>query len=398
MPRRILTLNAGSSSIKFALFSGQDGQPLAELARGQVEGIGAIPHLVASAPGGGELAHRAYAEGEIADHHAATDAILDLIDTEFPGSVVDAVGHRVVHGGAEHAAPLRLQPDTLAELERLIPLAPLHQPHNLEGIRAAQRAFPRAVQVACFDTAFHRRHDWVNDTYALPRSFYDSGVRRYGFHGLSYEYIAEEMAKLFPEHAAGRMIVAHLGNGASLCAMQGGRSIASTMGFTALDGLAMGTRCGQIDPGVILHLLQGRGMSAGEVSDLLYGQSGLKGLSGVSHDMRELEASGRPEAAQAIAYFVARILAEIGAMAALAGGMDALVFCGGIGEHSVHVRAEVVNGLGWLGFVLDPERNGAGARIVSADRSHAPVFVLVTDEEQMIARHTWRILVNIGQA
>ena len=394
MPRRVLTLNAGSSSIKFALYQAADGDRpsgAAALVCGQVEGLGASPRLTAENGGGETLAERAFAPAQMADHGAAMDAILQLLNERVPGASVDAVGHRIVHGGPRFAEPVVLDSAVMAELEALSPLAPLHQPHNLAGVRAAQRGFPAAVQVGCFDTAFHRHHAWVEDTYALPRAFYDKGVRRYGFHGLSYEYVSQQMARVAPAVAAGRMIVAHLGNGASLCAIQDGRSVASTMGFTALDGLPMGTRCGQLDPGVVLYLLQTGRMTADELQDLLYHDCGLKGLSGVSQDLRDLEASGDPAAGAAIDYFVHRIRREIGALAAVLGGLDGLVFSAGIGEHSVRVRAAVCAGLEWLGLSLAPDRNAAGAELISAEGSEVAVFVVGTDEEQMIARHTLRV-------
>jgi acetate kinase len=392
MPRRILTLNAGSSSIKFALFEAGDGEAAidsAPLLCGQVEGLGATPKLVAEDATGERCADRVFAS-EATDHGAGIDAILELLDERHPGVAIDAVGHRIVHGGPHYAQPIVLDAAVMAALEALAPLAPLHQPHNLEGVRAAERGFPQAVQVGCFDTAFHRQHDWVEDTYALPGAYYDAGVRRYGFHGLSYEYVSQEMARLAPELAADRLIVAHLGNGASMCAIQGGRSVASTMGFTALDGLPMGTRCGQIDPGVLLYLLTTGGRTPDEVQDLLYHDSGLKGLSGISQDLRDLEASSSPDAHRAIDYFAHRIRREIGALTAVMGGLDGLVFCAGIGEHSVRVRAAVCAGLEWLGVSLDAERNAEAAQVISANGSKVPVFVVKTDEEQMIARHTLR--------
>jgi len=298
----------------------------------------------------------------------------------------------VVHGGVEFAGPVILDPEVVQSLETLIPLAPLHQPHNLAGVKAAMTWFPDAVQVGCFDTAFHRGHPWVNDTFALPRALYEEGIRRYGFHGLSYEYITAELARLAPHHAAGRLVAAHLGNGASLCGIRNGRSIGSTMGFTALDGLPMGTRSGQLDPGVVLYLITEKGLSPDEVTTLLYKESGLKGLSGLSQDMRTLEASDSLEARQAIEYFVTRIRREIGAMAALIGGLDALVFSGGIGEHSAHIRWEVSRQFDWLGLELDPERNRKSDVVISSDLSRVRVFVIATDEEQMIARHTVELL------
>ena len=387
---QILTLNAGSSSVKFALFAADDALP--ELARGQVEGLGAAARLTATDGGGGALAERTFDAAEMAGHAAALGAVQALLEARFPQARVAAVGHRVVHGGMDFAAPAVLDDGTLAALDRLAPLAPLHQPHNLAGIRAARAAFPEAAQVACFDTAFHRRHPWVNDTFGLPRACYDAGIRRYGFHGLSYEYVAQEMARRWPAAAAGRMVAAHLGNGASLCAIREGRSVGSTMGFTALDGLPMGTRCGQLDPGVVLYLMAEKGMDHDAITDLLYRQSGLKGLSGLSHDMRELEASDRPEARRAIDYFVTRVRREIGAMTALIGGLDALVFCGGIGEHSARIRAEVAGGFDWLGLELDAARNAAAEPVISTGRSRVQAFVMPTDEEAMIARHTRRLM------
>jgi acetate kinase len=276
----------------------------------------------------------------------------------------------------------------LETLRTLVPLAPLHQPHNISGIRAAMQAFPGAVQVACFDTAFHRSHPFVADAFALPRHLYEEGIRRYGFHGLSYEFIARRLRTVAPTLSTGRVIVAHLGNGASMCAMRDGRSFASTMGFTALDGLPMGTRCGQLDPGVVLYLMSEKGMDAQAISDLLYKESGLKGLSGLSHDMRILEGSDSPAAQEAIAYFVARIRREIGGLAAAIGGLDALVFTGGIGENSTRIREEVLTGMGWLGIVPDPAANSAGHQVISTADSGVAIFVLKTDEERMIAEHT----------
>lgn len=379
----ILTLNAGSSSIKFALF---DANTLEEIVRGQVEGIGTHPRLSAMIANGDKIEKDL--EGEVVgDHSSALAAILALIEASFSDIHVDAVGHRVVHGGPDYSAPVVINPERFADLEKLIPLAPLHQPHNLSGIRAAEAAFPDAVQVACFDTAFHRQHPWVNDTYALPLELYEEGIRRYGFHGLSYEYVTQTLQQIAPAHAAGRVVVSHLGNGASMCAIQGGQSVGSTMGFTALDGLPMGTRCGQLDPGVVLYLMAEKGMSAAEIENLLYKQSGLKGLSGLSNDMRELEAAGTPEAGRAIDYFVFRIRRELGAMVAILAGLDALVFCGGIGENAWRVRERVCQDFGWIGLELDETQNRAGETIISSYRSRVRVFIIRTNEELMIARH-----------
>jgi len=377
-----VTLNAGSSSIKFALFRVEADRPIL-IASGQAEGLGATPSFRARILGGDDHSVSLAAS----DHATATHAIVDWIDDAFPNISVSAVGHRIVHGGVDYAAPVILDDHIVAALQALIPLAPLHQPHNLAGVAAARTAFPGVPQVACFDTAFHRGHDFVNEAYALPRALYDRGLRRFGFHGLSYEFIARRLCELDPQCAKGRVIVAHLGNGASLCAMKNARSVASTMGFSALEGLPMGTRCGQIDPGLLLYLLEHDKLSASELSRLLYHESGLLGLSGVSQDMRALEASDARFARDAIDYFVHRIQMEIGALAAAIEGVDALIFTGGIGEHSARVRAGVVGKLGWLGLALDREANEANAELISAPSSSASIYVLATDEEAMIARH-----------
>ena len=320
-------------------------------------------------------------------------AILDWLRKAGYNSSVAAVGHRVVHGGPDLVEPMLINEAAIAKLKRLIPLAPLHQPHNLAGIDAAMKAFPSTPQVACFDTAFHRSHPFVSDTFALPRSYYDEGVRRYGFHGLSYEYITRKLRRVAPQFAREDVVIAHLGNGASMCAVHDGRSIASTMGFTALDGLPMGTRCGQLDPGVLLYLMAEKKMNAEQISDLLYKNSGLKGMSGISQDMRELEASDSPAAGGAIDYFIARIRRELAGLAAALEGVEAVVFTGGIGEHSSRVREAVLSGMEWMGIHLDREANSIGAQIISARSSPAVVFVIPTDEERMIAEHTVTIAV-----
>ena len=372
----ILTLNAGSSSIKFAVYDAGD-PPVLRL-KGQVEALGAEALLEL------RIGDRTEEHGiGAADHARAVQAILDAIGPHVAGGAIAGVGHRIVHGGPDYDRPEVLDDATCTALEALIPLAPLHQPHNLAAVAAARAAFPDAVQVACFDTAFHRGHPFVNDTFALPRRYYDAGVRRYGFHGLSYDYITSRLAADHPDLHAGRVVIAHLGNGASMCAVQGGRSVGSTMGFSALDGLAMGTRSGQIDPGVLLYLMD-QGMSAAEMTDLLYKESGLLGLSGISHDMRVLLASDAPEAGQAIDYYVFRIRRELGAMAAVLGGLDAVVFCGGVGENAAPVRARVLDGMGWLGLELDAGANAANGPAIGAGT--VPVLVIPTDEEGVIAR------------
>jgi len=387
--RHILTLNAGSSSIKFALYGLGGGGP-EEQAHGQIEGIGTRPRFTAETPAGEVVAERELAAG--ADHEAALAGLLEWLDERFPGVTVEAVGHRVVHGGPVYAKPMVLDDDAIATLAGFNALAPLHQPHNLAGIRAARAAFPHAAQVACFDTAFHREHPWVNDVYALPRRYYDEGVRRYGFHGLSYAYIVHRLREIAPALVEGRLVVAHLGNGASLCAIKAGRPIASTLGFSALDGLPMGTRCGELDPGVVLYLLQSKGMDAKAIETLLYKESGLKGLSGISNDMRTLEASDAPAATEAIDYFVYRLKRELGAMAAAIGGLDGLVFTGGIGEHSELVRRRVCADLGFLGVAVDDAKNAAHGPDIAAAGASCRVMVVPTNEEAMIARETAALL------
>ncbi|MEX6723502.1 acetate/propionate family kinase [Parapedomonas caeni] len=389
MTDQILVLNAGSSSIKFALFD-YDDTPV-ELARGQMSGIGVHPRLVVRQDAT-TARDEQFDHATIVDHHAALGIIIDDLHARLGDITIEVVGHRVVHGGAIHAAPAVIDDALVTELAGLCALAPLHQPHNLDGIAAARDHFPDALQVACFDTAFHRSHPWVADAFALPRALYDQGVRRYGFHGISYEYVSDALRQIDPAMAAGRVVIAHLGAGASMCAVHGGRSIDSTMGFTALDGLPMGTRCGQIDPGVILHLIQQRGMSAEAVTRLLYHDSGLLGLSGISSDMRDLEGSDSAAARQAIDYFVHHVRREIGALAAALGGLDALVFTAGIGENAAAIRAAVCRDMAWLGIALDGIRNAAGERLISGDGARVRVFVIPTDEEVMIARHAGRLL------
>ena len=349
----ILTLNAGSSSLKFAAFRLANGGEPNLLASGQIEGIGATAKgSVKSASG--ETAELSFDRSHArVDHAAAMGAILDWLKKAGYDSSIAAVGHRIVHGGPDYAEPVLIDDATLAKLKALIPLAPLHQPHNVAGVEAAMKAFPSTPQVACFDTAFHRSHPFINDTYALPRSYYDEGVRRYGFHGLSYEFITRKLRTIAPQIAREDVIIAHLGNGASMCAVHDGRAVATTMGFTALDGLSMGTRCGQIDPGVVLYLMAEKKMSADAISDLLWKNSGLKGMSGLSQDMRELEASDSPAARDAIAYFVSRIRRELASLAATVNGAEAIVFTAGIGEHSWKVREAALKDMEWMGVHLD---------------------------------------------
>lgn len=380
----ILTLNAGSSSVKFAAY--KPGSEPQLVMKGQVDGIGSDAWLKLKRADGGVVEDHDLDEAEVDSPTAALDTIMKALAVHLKGEKVAAVGHRVVHGGVNHDKPARINDDLIAELTALSPFAPLHQPHNLAGIAAARETFPEAPQVACFDTAFHRTHPWVNDTFALPQRFYDKGVRRFGFHGLSYDYITSAMRDIAPFHLEGGVIVCHLGNGASMCAIRGGQSVGSTMGFSALDGLPMGTRCGQLDPGVVLYLMDQMQMSASEIEHMLYRESGLKGLSGISNDMRKLLASQEPAAARAIDYFVFRIRREIGAMAAVLGGLDGVVFTGGIGENAFQTRERICDDMDWLGLELDENRNRHNALVISSDRSRVRLFVIPTNEELVIAR------------
>jgi acetate kinase len=385
----IAVLNAGSSSIKFALYeAGKDGMLLF---RGQIERIGSAAHLMVEDAEGKSVAEQNWAKGAL-DHRGATNEIVRLTQQLLAGRPVLAVGHRVVHGGEEYAAPVRVDAAVMAKLAKLVPLAPLHQPHNLAPIEAIAEAAPQIAQVACFDTAFHRSQPALAQEFALPRDLTAAGVRRYGFHGLSYDYIVTRLRETEPALARSRLVIAHLGNGASLCAVHDGRSVASTMGFTALDGLMMGTRTGALDPGVILYLMQERGMDARAIEDLLYRKSGLLGVSGLSSDMRTLRKAATPEATAAIALFVYRIVRETGSLAAALGGLDGIVFTAGIGENDSATRSEVAAGCGWLGLELDEERNRRGAGRISTDQSRLSAWVIPTDEERMIARYSNAVL------
>lgn len=388
MSQLCLTLNAGSSSLKFAACRREGDGTIARLVSGQVESLGPAARMLVKGKPPRDLG--------ATDHRSALDEILRVLQTEIGSASVGAVGHRIVHGGVDFSAPVGLSAGVMEKLRLLIPLAPLHQPHNLACAEAAMYAFPDAMQLGCFDTGFHRNHPWVNDTFALPRRFYEDGVRRYGFHGLSYAYISSYLARNHPALHKGRVVVAHLGNGASLCAIREGVSVASTMGFSALDGLPMGTRCGQLDPGVVLYLLQNHNMDAAAITELLYRKSGLLGLSGISSDMRTLQASPAPEAREAIDYYVFRIQREVGAMAASLGGIDGLVFCGGIGENSALIREKITAPLGFLGIQCNPEANRANA--IEIGTGEVPVMVIPTDEEAMIARACFAALTNTTRA
>ena len=403
MTRTLLVINSGSSSVKFAAYDAELDSALTRLVNGKIEGIDSVPRLRVWGQDGGVLQDRAIsvsADPELGPQEEAFKQLFDWLGQHMTGRVLGAVGHRVVHGGERFTRPARVTPEILSQLDTYTPLAPLHQPHNLSAIRAIAALQPDLPQVACFDTEFHTTQPWVAQACALPRHITQTGVKRYGFHGVSYEYIASVLPDFLGNTAAnGRVVVAHLGNGASLCAMQERKSVASTMGFTALDGLMMGTRCGNLDPGVVLHLMGALGMSARAVEKLLYEQSGLLGVSGISGDMRTVEASETPEARQAINLYAYRIKQELGSMAASLGGLDALVFTAGIGENSAMIRQRVCQDAAWLGVELDEAANlaaGLGARCINAAGSRVAVWVIPTNEELMIARHTQAVVQGRG--
>jgi len=391
MADAIAVVNAGSSSIKFSLFAEQDGE-LELKARGQIEGIYTAPHFVAKDSAGALLAENSWADGAKLGHAGALDHLMGFVRGEFGQLRLAAVGHRVVHGGTEYAQPVRVDAKILSALEKYVPLAPLHQPHNLAPIRLLLERLPELVQVACFDTAFHRVQPPVAQLFALPKWLAERGVRRYGFHGLSYEYITQALPRYDAKAARGKAIVLHLGNGASMCAIAGGRSVASTMGFTAVDGLPMGTRCGSLDPGVMLYLMDELKMDTRTIEKLIYQQSGLLGVSGVASDMRTLEASVEPDAKIAIELFVYRIGRELGSLAAALGGVDAIIFTAGIGENSRSLREHVCKDAVWLGIELDAAANKADASRISTPASRVAAWVIPTNEELMIARHTQALL------
>lgn len=386
----LLVVNAGSSSLKFQIFE-VAGTALERRFRGQMDGIGTRPRLKAASADGTVLVDRTYEPAAIKDLPAAIAETREWLQS-LGGMTLRAIGHRVVHGGPDYAQPMLIDHELLDKLATFQDLAPLHQPNNLAPIRLAMDINPDVPQIACFDTAFHRGHEVHTDCYALPWAFYEAGVRRYGFHGLSYEYIAERLVEVAPAIAGGRVIVAHLGSGASMCALKDGRSLETTMGFTALDGLPMGTRPGQMDPGVVLYLIDQKGMSSSEVTDLLYRSSGLKGLSGISGDMRDLLASGEPQAALAIDHFIHRCALNAGMLAGALGGLDAFVFTAGVGENAPLIRARIAKRLEWLGAELDSDANENGATLISTGASRVALYVLPTDEELMIARHTLALI------
>jgi len=386
----ILVLNAGSSSIKYSLYTLAAGSPRLS-SKGQIEGIGVAPHFVAKSPQGALLEERRW--GNEADFHSLLEALLDWIEHHLGEAELRVIGHRVVHGGMRYRHPVLVDDAVRTELRHLIPLAPLHQPHNIEVIDAIAALEPDVPQVACFDTAFHSDNDPLATLFALPRRLIAEGVRRYGFHGLSYEFISRRLRALAPSVASGKVVVCHLGSGASMCAIENGRSVASTMGFTALDGLPMGTRTGQLDCGVVLYLLQEKGMTAQQIEHLLYHESGLLGLSGLSNDMRVLMESEDSNAKEAVDYFIYRITRELGSLAAAMGGLDAVVFTAGIGEHSPALRARVLQAAGWLGLAVDSEANRAREEgRISPQGARCSAWVIPTDEELMIALQAGEIL------
>ena len=388
MAKGILTINAGSSSIKFAVFASNGELAAHPGVSGQIDGIGAQAKLqVKDHAGRHEIALSLSGEQEH-QHRAALDFLLSWFTEHESGWEIVGVGHRVVHGGEDYAAPIVLDPAMIDALARFIPLAPLHQPHNLNGVRALTALLPTVPQIACFDTAFHRSNPAIAQMFAVPRWVTAEGVRRYGFHGLSYEYIARVLPEHLGDKAAGRVIVAHLGNGSSMCGMVGGKSIASSMGFTPLDGLMMGTRPGNIDPGVLLYLMDNKGMDSAAIAKLLYKESGLLGVSGLSQDMRTLLAAGTPEAEEAIELYCYRLVRELGSIMAAIGGLDALVFTGGIGEHAAEIRRRVGARLGWLETAIDDQANAANALDIARSGSRVAIRVIPTNEEWMIAHHT----------
>jgi acetate kinase len=386
----ILVVNAGSSSIKFQLFSLDARDPLKRLLKGQIEGIGVHPKLIAKGTDGQPI-EESWSGQEVANVPQALDKLVAFLRARL-GKLPTAIGHRVVHGGPDYAEPVVIDDAVLDRLDTFSPLAPLHQPNNLAPIRAVRERQPQLLQVACFDTAFHRGHPDVADRYALPEELYAEGVRRYGFHGLSYEYIANRLPEIARDIARGRVVVAHLGSGASMCAISAGKSVDSTLGFTALDGLPMGTRPGQLDPGIVLYLMDEKRMSAKEIERFLYNECGLKGLSGISNDVRELLASKEPSAKLALDHFVYRISLYAGMLAAAMGGIDGFVFTAGIGENAPAIREAVAERLAWLGLDFDRDANASGKTLISRASSRVACYVIPTDEELMIARHTLRVL------
>jgi len=394
----ISVINSGSSSIKFSLYNGSGKEDLTLVFRGQADGIGVAPRFVAKTAAGETLAEKSWPNSPEINHESLMAHIIGWIRENRRKLNLDlmGVGHRVVHGGDLYSCPVRVDETVLQSLETFIPLAPLHQPHNLGPMRAVLKLGADIPQVACFDTSFHRTNPPQAQMYALPRHLAEEGIRRYGFHGLSYEYISRRLRVLDPDAAKGRVVVAHLGSGASMCALLDGKSIASTMGFSAMDGLPMGTRPGNLDPGIVLYLIQQKRMKPDDLVDLFYKRSGLLGVSGISNDMRVLLESDDPRAEEAIGVFVYRIQRELGSLAGVLGGLDALVFTAGVGENAPAIRTRVCEGARWLGLRLDLEANAAGRSKISAADSSVSAWVIPTDEELMIATHTRDVLSGRG--
>jgi len=391
MADAIAVLNAGSSSIKFSIFVIHDDNADV-LVRGQIEGIYTTPRFVAKDSKGAVMAEKSWPEGTKLGHDGALEHLFAYVRSEFADHRLLGVGHRVVHGGLDYTQPVRLNPEVLAKLEHLIPLVPLHQPHNLAPIRLLLERRPELPQVACFDTSFHRTNPYISQLYALPLEYAEAGVMRYGFHGLSYEYIASVLPKFDARAASGKTVVLHLGNGASICAMENSKSVASTMGFSGVEGLPMGTRSGALDPGVMLYLMDQRGMDAHAIEKLIYTKSGMLGISGISSDMRALLSSGEARADLAINLFLYRIRREMGSLVGALGGLDALVFTGGIGENAFQIRERVCRDAAWLGVEIDADANTKGGPCISRAATKVSAWVIPTNEELMIARHTRRLL------
>ncbi len=392
MADAIVVVNAGSSSVKFSVYLSSDGGEQQLAANGMADGIGTRPAFKAKDAEGAVLIEHSWSDDAAVGHDTVFAFLGDWLRDFLADHELCAVGHRVVHGGQRYDRPVLIDDKVLDELATFVPLAPLHQPHNLSPIRLVRESLPGVPQVACFDTAFHRGHRREVDLYAIPRAMTEDGIQRYGFHGLSYEYIARTLPAVAPDIAAGKVVVCHLGSGASMCAIDNGRSVDSTMGFTALDGLPMGTRCGSIDPGVLLHMMRAYDMDADAIERTLYKDCGLKGISALSNDMRDLQASDDPNAAEALDVFVFQIGKQLGALSAVLGGLDALVFTAGIGERSPMIRRRVSEGAQWLGVVLDDAANQAGQTVISTSTSEVTVLVIPTDEEKMIAMHTAAVL------
>ena len=391
-PTCLLAINAGSSSIKFSLLAGHTAATLASIAEGAIDGIGSAPYFHAADASGQQTAEYRWATS--ASHEDLLGHLIEWIETHLGDNRLTAAGHRIAHGGLSNYTPRSVTPTVLAELQALTPLAPMHQLHNLAPIAALAALHPGLPQVACFDTAFHATNPRIARLYGLPRALADEGILRFGFHGLSYEYIASELPRYEPKATSGRAIIAHLGSGASMCALVGGKSVASTMGFSALDGLLMGSRCGALDPGVLLYLMREKGLQPGAIETLLYQQSGLRGVSGISNDVRDLLASDDAHAREAIDLFVYRAAREIGSLAAAAGGLDTLVFTAGIGEHAPQIRARICAQSAWLGIDFDHAANNAGGPRISSADSPVSVLVIPTNEALMVARHTFALTVG----